>query len=538
MAFLKSALRYLGYTAWFFAALVTFIYLTLPLEQLESYLVRKAADEYNADLDIVELSTWGLLGLEATGVTLTPRPTPEQVAEIEAAREKLAAWEAAEAARKEAEAAAAAAPKAPAPTADAKPGDPAAALANAKKRAKKAKTAAAEPRPKVPAPPAPVLLNVLRLGVSPWAPWALATGAFEGRFEAELLDGSIEADVARGDEAVRVAARWSGLDLTRVSVLREALPLPLAGTMEGEIDLEIPADDNGKPKLTAILGHIDLKLGGAELGPGRVPAKLGAFQFFDAPKTRLGDVGGRLAFDPGRRRATLENFSFSGKDAEGEITGFIQLASTLKRWGPRLHLRIKLNDDFVKANSLSALLAARKVKRGMDADGFLGLSMTGMLAKPSFRLQKRSPYVKKARSKKAKKARGKLRDRKPRTRKPLDRASKRKSARKPPKKPPKPVKPRVTRRDKRARAKSAARAKLGSSTSGASDDDIEDDDDEEDLDQEAEEEAREEEEERADEEEDEDEAGEDGDEGATGGDGGDEGEKKEGTGDDEGEEEE
>ena len=44
MAVVKTLLKYLGYTVWFVAALVVFLYLTLPLDQLESYLVRKAAD--------------------------------------------------------------------------------------------------------------------------------------------------------------------------------------------------------------------------------------------------------------------------------------------------------------------------------------------------------------------------------------------------------------------------------------------------------------------------------------------------------------
>ena len=515
MAVVKSLLKYVGYTIWFVGALVVFLYLTLPLDQLESYLVRKAADEYNADLDIVGLSTWGLLGLEATGVTLTPRPSVEQLAEIAEAQARLAAWEDAEAARKGAAAAAAAAPVAGLAAGTAPDGATPEEIAKIArdvglKPATGKTKKKAEPRPTIPDPPAPILVSVLRMGVSPWSPWRLPK-AFVGRFEAELIGGGVEADVKRDAETMRVQASWNGLDLTRISVLRTALPLPLAGTLEGEVDLEVPLSDKGAPRLTAIEGHIDLKLASAELGPGRVPAKLGAFQFLDAPKTRLGDVGGRLEFEPKRRRATLQNFAFSGKDAEGEITGFIQLASSLKRFGPRLHLRIKLAEAFVKANSLSALLGASKVKKGLDEDGFLGLSMTGVIDKPSFRVQKRSPYVKAARpsASKSKAVRDKARrDRLKGKKRPsaVDRTASRTKA---------PARPRTTAvdkpsrltRDKKRDTSPTAAAKLGKPTSGTSGDteddeaDDEGDDEEEDLDRETEEEARDDAEEEEEEEE-------------------------------------
>ena len=79
---LKSALKYLGYTCFFVFAATCFVYLTLPLEEVQAYLERKAGDEYNMDLEIVDLDTWGIGGIELTGVTLKPRPTAKQLEEI------------------------------------------------------------------------------------------------------------------------------------------------------------------------------------------------------------------------------------------------------------------------------------------------------------------------------------------------------------------------------------------------------------------------------------------------------------------------
>ena len=413
MKVLKSLLKYTGYVAFFAVALVLFFYWTLPLKEVEDYLVRKASDEYNADLSIAALSTWGVSGVQAEGVTVTPRPTVEEMEVLREAREARAAWKQAKADRAEAEAAekknpaaAAEEPKAPdapaaaAPT-TAKPADAGPSAGpekpDDKKGAKKSKlgpkTAANETKPPpIPRGPQPLHLEVLRARVSPFA---LAAGAFEGRLEASLLGGEITAEISRNSEQIKVNASWSALDLQELRVLESALPLPMVGSVEGSVDMEIPVSDQGATRLASATGKVELKISAAQIGPGTLESeKLGAFGRFDVPNVRIAELGGRLEFE--KRRATFENFEFHGKDVEGDISGYIQLANKLERWGPRAYLRFRFSDEFMEKNKdvKTAMSSIPYVKRGTARDGYTGFAVTGSITQPKWRPRKDNPYGK------------------------------------------------------------------------------------------------------------------------------------------------
>lgn len=416
VAFLKGALKYLGYTAFFLLALLAFVYWTLPTDEVKAYLVRKASDEYNADLDITHLSTWGLAGVEAEGITFTPRPSPEQLAEMREARQARAAWEEAkkakaeDAAKEKSEAAkgakdedgedgeakdlAEAVAKAKAagddPTKNPVPTVAAGRKKPAGKDAKDTKEAKDDKPPPIPAGPQPLLVESLRAKVSPFD---LIGGVIDGRVEAALLGGTVEVDFKRHAEQLEVDAHWDGLDLGQLSVLRSTLPLPLVGGFEGQVDVEIPRNDKGQLRLASMTGSIDLKVADARIGPGRIESdKLGAFPYFDVPAVRVAELGGKLAF--GKRRATFENFAFTGKDVEGELSGYIQLANDLKRWGPRAFLRFKFSDAFVKENRevKTAMSSIPYLRQGTDRDGFTGFAVTNTLASPKWRPRKTNPY--------------------------------------------------------------------------------------------------------------------------------------------------
>ncbi|MCA9524941.1 MAG: hypothetical protein KC549_01430, partial [Myxococcales bacterium] len=102
--FLKSSIKFLAYAAFFLAVLVLFVYMTLPLEEARAFLVRKASDEYNADLVFSEeepVSVCGLACVEAQNVTLTFRPSAEELAAFQEAQRAWKEWKADEASAKE-----------------------------------------------------------------------------------------------------------------------------------------------------------------------------------------------------------------------------------------------------------------------------------------------------------------------------------------------------------------------------------------------------------------------------------------------------
>ncbi|MCB9552032.1 MAG: type II secretion system protein GspN [Myxococcales bacterium] len=446
---LKTALKALAYIAFFLAALVLFVVLTLPLDALEDYLVRKASDEYGADLEITELSMWGLSGLEFEGVTLTPRPSPEEIAEIRAAREARAAWEARQkekAAAAEGEGAAGAGAAGEKAGAAAAPSDPAAALAAAARaarttdgegtgdpteggeatdgeavgapaagdgamkaraaRAARVAAAAVKPAddkpPPVPSGPQPLFVESLRVRVAllkligDLSDGQVFNEAGEVELEAEVLGGSISARVERTVEHFDITASFRGLDLSRLTVLGEVLPLPIVGGFDGEVDLEVPVDDAGRPRLASTTGQISLTMSDAVIGPGRIESdslrNVGGF--FDVPRLRLTSFGGKIAFE--QRRASFEDFAFRGQDLEGDLSGELQLANSVEQFAPRAYLRFKFSDDFLEREKGIGVLmrTVPEIKRGTGGDGFTGFAVTknARTQRLAWRPTPRNPY--------------------------------------------------------------------------------------------------------------------------------------------------
>ncbi|MBU0554290.1 type II secretion system protein GspN [Myxococcota bacterium] len=411
--FARGALKYLGYTVFFLLSFALFFYLTLPTEAIEGYLVRKAADEYGADLTITDLSISGLSGFSVEGVTLTPRPTPEEMAEIRVAREARAAWKA----RKEAEAkqkaeAAKAGAEAPEAGSKGKKGkkkkkdvevakgasdDAAKGASNgaangvakgAAKGASKSAVVVDEPPP-IPRGPQPVFVEHLKVSLSPFE---LIKGRLSGDLDAAILGGQISASLSQGREAWEVEGKWSDLDLSQLSFLTQALGVPLAGALSGETRLTIPLNDKGEAQLADIGGETRLAISDGSVGPGKIESdKFGAFKTFDLPKARFGALSGAVRFD--KRRAQFEEFTFKGKDLEGELTGRIELNQKLERWNPRAHIRFRFSEPFLKEHSLKTLMTRMDyIRRGTDSQGFTGFEVKGSLKQPKMTPKKISPY--------------------------------------------------------------------------------------------------------------------------------------------------
>lgn len=374
-----------GYSAFFLFALVLFVFLTLPLDTVKAYLVRKAADEYNADLVIEDLSTWGLTGIEAENVTLTFRPTPEEEAAMEAAREARKAWEATRGGAKKAAAADEAGDaKAPASTdgdsADKKvatkdAADPAGDVDEAPKAEKP------EGAPPMPSGPRPITVEHLKAKVGLLA---LMRGAKAGAVEAGLAGGTLEAELDHNGEGYHLTGKWDAIDLRQLAFLRRKVDLPLAGTLGGEVDVEVPTADEGKVKLANAVGQISLKVADASLGPGTLAT-------FEVPLTRINAIDGKLVLD--KKKATVDHFDITGKDLEGELTGYIDLKESFARFGPRVHLRFKLGDEFLEAHKdLKTLLSLTPKVKNATSEGFTGVMINGTFADPKIVWRKDSPY--------------------------------------------------------------------------------------------------------------------------------------------------
>lgn len=404
--FLKFGLKGVAYTAFFLAALVFFVYLTLPLEQIETWLVRKAADEHNLDLEISSLRTKGVFGIEMAGVMLRPRPTLEQMEALSRARERRRQWELAQAEKKaQAQSSEGQAAEKPAKTVRS-----AAASAPGSVAASAAAEAAAQPEaqeqpPPLPVGPQPLLLDDVRVSLSAWD---LLKGRVQGTLSVEALGGTLQAKLEQGEESAQFTAKWEQLMLEQLPVLRAKVGMPFAGQMIGEADLQIPLSQSKRPDLAQITGQLQFLMLDGQLGPApTVPAgsslhealvtvmfkgvpsdQIPAEIVSDLPALRFTRMGGDLIFDGGR--ATLKDFRIEGPDMVGDIVGRLEMASQFSKWVVRLHQRFKFTEEFlaVKENqTLQTLMQGNsRVRQSIDGEGYMGLQYSGFLSalKPLF----------------------------------------------------------------------------------------------------------------------------------------------------------
>ena len=374
----RLILTYLGYGSFFVVAFVAFVYLTLPLDTLKAYLIRKVADEQHADLVIEDLTTWGLTGLSATNVTYTPRPSPEEAADLAAARELRKAWQDTHrgARAKSEEKASGIDAGAPGTTSVAQDDGP---------KPGKSDSAEGDEAPSVPSGPQAMEFAMLRAKAGLVD---LLRGRRSGALEAELLGGTVEAEVRQVGEDLSLDGKWSGLELRQLTMLKRQTGVALAGTFEGAVDVGVPMGDDGKLRLASATGTIELRVANGALGPGKIEsAKAGAVEI---PMAAFTELNAKFVLE--KKRATVDHFDLIGKDLEAELTGYIQLANALKQFAPRLHLRFKLGEEFQEAHTdLKVLLSMGPLKAG-QSEGYTGLAINGTFEKIDAKPRRDSPY--------------------------------------------------------------------------------------------------------------------------------------------------
>ena len=385
---LKSFLKYTGYTLFFLGAFGLFFYLTLPMDEVKSFLVRAASDQYNLDLEIEALSLSGVSTLKAANVVITPRPTPEEQQAMDAA---LKARKEAKA-RMEAEAAEAA--EAPAMPADPAivPGVAKIGKAGATAKARRGKVEKKKIElPPLPKGPQPMEITDLELTVEPME---ALSGHIKGSLSSALMEGTLAGTFSQDPESVTVDMEAADLDLAQLTFLRDLLPMPITGLLSLTVKGEVARSDKGALRLASTLGDADLNLTQVVLGPGKISTK--RMGDLEVPALRIDRFGGQVEFN--QKKATFKNLTFSGRDIEGEITGHIVLHDQAGRWRPNLHIRFKLSDEFVKKASLSLIIDSRDFKRAVDTEGFAGFTLRGSFSKPTFQARKTSPFKKTARA--------------------------------------------------------------------------------------------------------------------------------------------
>ena len=208
---------------------------------------------------------------------------------------------------------------------------------------------------------------------------ALFTSSFPFTLTMDALGGKIELDQSgtpgkKGGFRTDLSAH--DIDMAEIPGVKEAINMPLTGKLKLELEL---ASETGR--YADANGFMTITCAECVAGDGKPPLKVAGNAFLSGgltlPRTRIGDLGGRVAVEKGT--AKLQGVESKSPDGEVALEGEINLRDPLSSSTVNLYLRFKLSDAFLqKASSVQMILSAAAAA-GKRPDGFYGLRIGGSL---------------------------------------------------------------------------------------------------------------------------------------------------------------
>ena len=212
---------------------------------------------------------------------------------------------------------------------------------------------------------------------------AMFSSSFPFALTAETLGGRIHLDQngtpgkVGKNAGFRTELAARDIDASLIPGVRETINMPISGKITLEMEI---ASETGR--YADANGFITISSEEIVAGDGKTPLKVAGNPFLSAgltlPRTRIGNLGGRVAIDKGTAR--LQGVESKSPDGEIALEGEIVLRDPLPQSTVNLYLRFKLSDAFLgKATAVKMILDAA-ASAGKRPDGFYGLKIGGSFA--------------------------------------------------------------------------------------------------------------------------------------------------------------
>ncbi|MGC4089778.1 MAG: type II secretion system protein GspN [Polyangiaceae bacterium] len=214
----------------------------------------------------------------------------------------------------------------------------------------------------------------------------LLIGSVRIVFGASALGGEISGETWESDGARHLEVELEALSLDKVSLLSEAVGLPLAGNLEGNVEFLLP-----EGKLAKADGKLQLKIKGLSAGDGKAKIR----DAIALPKVEAGDL--TLEGESTAGQLKITNFGASGPDLELSADGSVRLRDPANSSMLSLSARFKFADRYTQKNDTTRALFGTpgsavpglfdldpKAKRAKGPDGFYGWRVSGVLSALTF----------------------------------------------------------------------------------------------------------------------------------------------------------
>jgi type II secretion system protein N len=227
-----------------------------------------------------------------------------------------------------------------------------------------------------------------------FSPWALLTGSRNSyTIAADAFGGQVDLDQAGAPgkrTPFRTVLQVHGVNMGELPGIRESINLPLGGTLKMQMDVR---SETGK--YADANGSISFTCADCVLGDGKTPLKVAGNPFLSGgltlPRTRLGDLGGRIAITKGV--AKLQGVEAKSADLEVSLEGEVTLHDPLPQSTVNAYLRFKFSDAFLQKAAAVQTMLQLAGAQGKRPDGAYGMKLGGRLGQMTSVLSPTSPFM-------------------------------------------------------------------------------------------------------------------------------------------------
>jgi type II secretion system protein N len=220
-------------------------------------------------------------------------------------------------------------------------------------------------------PPLDVIFDQLEVGTSFLS---LVSNTKSYDFEAELAGGEIDGQFTTGDDRTEVDVEVENLTLEAIPALRKYTKVPVAGTMNAEIEIAMPAD------VEESSGDVDVSIEGLNLGDGKTKIDIPGWGGLTLDRADAGNLELVATIQDGT--ATIERGKAHGADLKLDLVGSAKLQRPMSRSSIKAMMRVKIEEAY-KARSPKVAtmfeLASSGLKSAMTPDGAIQYAFTGAL---------------------------------------------------------------------------------------------------------------------------------------------------------------
>ena len=191
-------------------------------------------------------------------------------------------------------------------------------------------------------------------------------------FEAELAGGDAEGGLTMGENETELDVEIDDINLEAIPALRRYTKVPLAGTLNGEIELVMPAE------VAESTGNVEITIDGFQVGDGKAKIEIPSWGDLTVDRADVGNLELVAEIEDGT--AQIERGKSHGKDLELDAVGKVRLLRPLKRSDMNVMLRVKIQDAYKERSAKVATmldLASSGLESAMTKDGAIQYSVAG-----------------------------------------------------------------------------------------------------------------------------------------------------------------